>query len=75
MRAGINALTIVFVLGVAAGLALTPDGRQWLRHPTVMLGGEANASAPPSPVPAPVTAPVAAPAVLTLPKAMPRPVD
>ena len=57
MRAGINALTAVFVIGVLAGLALTPDGRAWLRHPTLMLGDKAAASAPP---PAVVPAPVAA---------------
>jgi len=45
------------VVGVLAGLVLTPDGRAWLRHPTVMLGDRAAASAPPAPV-APV-APVA----------------
>ncbi len=44
MRAGVNALTIAFVVGVVAGLALTPDGRAWIRHPTVMLGGQASAS-------------------------------
>jgi hypothetical protein len=57
LRAGINALTAVFVIGVLAGLALTPDGRAWLRHPTLMLGDKAAASAPP---PAVVPAPVAA---------------
>ena len=64
MRAGINALTAVFVIGVLAGLALTPDGRAWLRHPTIMLGDKAAASAPPpAAVPAPVAAvPAAAPA-------------
>lgn len=45
MRAGINALTVAFVVGVVAGLLLTPDGRGWLRHPTLMLGGKATASA------------------------------
>jgi hypothetical protein len=60
LRAGVNALTAVFVIGVLAGLALTPDGRAWLRHPTVMLGDKAAASAPPST--APVTAPAALPA-------------
>lgn len=59
MRAGINALTAIFVIGVLAGLALTPDGRAWLRNPTVMLGDKASASAPPSPAPPPVAAPVA----------------
>ncbi|MGZ9099025.1 MAG: SGNH/GDSL hydrolase family protein [Brevundimonas sp.] len=62
MRTGVNALTAVFVVGVLAGLALTPDGRAWLRHPTVMLGDRAAASAPPSPAPA-AAAPVVAPAV------------
>ncbi len=61
MRAGINALTAIFVIGVLAGLALTPDGRAWLRNPTVMLGDKAAASAPPPPAPV-VAAPVAAPA-------------
>ena len=45
MRAGINALTVAFVVGVLAGLLLTPDGRAWLSHPTLMFGGQANASA------------------------------
>ncbi|KQW78817.1 SGNH/GDSL hydrolase family protein [Brevundimonas sp. Root1279] len=63
MRAGINALTLVFVIGVAAGLALTPDGRHWLRNPTVMLGGEANASVQPaSGAPASAPVPIASPA-------------
>ena len=48
MKVGINALTAVFVVGVVAGLALTPDGRAWMRHPTLLLGGQASASAPPS---------------------------
>lgn len=60
MRAGINALTAIFVVGVLAGLALTPDGRAWLRNPTVMLGDKAAASAPPPPAPV-AAAPVAAP--------------
>ncbi len=63
LRAGINALTVVFVIGVLAGLALTPDGRAWLRHPTIMLGDKAAASAPPPATPAPAAAvPAAAPA-------------
>ena len=49
MRAGVNALTATFVVGVLAGLVLTPDGRAWLRHPTIMLGDRAAASAPPAP--------------------------
>lgn len=48
MKVGINALTAVFVVGVVAGLALTPDGREWMRRPTLLLGGQAAASAPPS---------------------------
>ncbi len=48
MKAGINALTATFVVGVIAGLALTPDGREWMRRPTLLLGGQAAASAPPS---------------------------
>ncbi|MEJ6789979.1 DUF459 domain-containing protein [Brevundimonas sp. BR2-1] len=59
MRAGINALTATFVVGVLAGLVLTPDGRAWLRHPTIMLGDKAAASAPPAPA-APAAVPVAA---------------
>ena len=59
MRAGINALTAIFVIGVLAGLALTPDGRAWLRNPTVMLGDKAAASAPPPAAPAAAPAPAA----------------
>lgn len=33
------------MVGVLAGLLLTPDGRAWLSHPTLMFGGQANASA------------------------------
>jgi hypothetical protein len=68
LRAGVNALTAVFVIGVLAGLALTPDGRAWLRHPTVMLGDRAAASAPPASAPAATHAalPVAAPPVATV---------
>ena len=64
LRAGVNALTVAFLVGVAAGLLLTPDGRQWLRHPTVMLGDRANASAPATPPPA-----AAAPAAVAAPPA------
>ncbi len=56
------------MVGVLAGLALTPDGRAWLRNPTVMLGDKAAASAPPSPAPvaaAPVVAPTPAMARVT----------
>ncbi len=59
LRAGINALTAIFVVGVLAGLALTPDGRAWLRNPTVMLGDKAAASAPPAPAPVIAAPPVA----------------
>ena len=61
LRAGINALTATFVVGVLAGLVLTPDGRAWLRHPTIMLGDKAAASAPPAPAAPAAPAPVAAP--------------
>ncbi|OYX55145.1 MAG: GDSL family lipase [Brevundimonas subvibrioides] len=57
MRAGINAVTAALVVGVLIGLALTPDGRGWLRRPTLMLGGDANASAGPEPM-APAVLPV-----------------
>jgi hypothetical protein len=62
LRAGINALTAIFVVGVLAGLALTPDGRAWLRNPTVMLGDRAAASAPPAAPARVAAAPVVAPA-------------
>ncbi|MDP1914292.1 DUF459 domain-containing protein [Brevundimonas sp.] len=68
MRAGVNALTAIFVVGVLAGLALTPDGRAWLRNPTVMLGDKAAASAPPTPAPVaapPTPAPIPAMARVT----------
>ncbi len=45
MKLGVNALTAAFVVGVLSGLVLTQDGRDWLRRPTLMLGGSANASA------------------------------
>lgn len=68
LRAGINAITAALVVGVVIGLALTPDGRGWLRRPTLMLGGAANASASPPPsATAPLAAPVSpAPAVSNL---------
>lgn len=47
LRAGINAVTAALVVGVVIGLALTPDGRDWLRRPTLMLGGAASASSSP----------------------------
>lgn len=66
MRAGINALTVAFVVGVVAGLALTPDGRAWMRNPTLMLGGSAVASPatpePTGPARAPAPVPVVHPA-------------
>ena len=66
MKLGVNALTAAFVVGVLSGLVLTQDGRDWLRRPTLMLGGSANASATTDVqrAPAPVAAP--APAVVPL---------
>jgi hypothetical protein len=49
VRAGVNAVTAALVVGVAIGLALTPDGRAWLARRTLMLGDAANASASPTP--------------------------
>ncbi|WP_428149944.1 SGNH/GDSL hydrolase family protein [Brevundimonas sp.] len=72
MRAGINAVTAALVVGVLIGLALTPDGRGWLRRPTLMLGGAANASASPPPTtvsPAALPAAPAAPAPVLTPLA------
>ncbi|MBL0969381.1 MAG: DUF459 domain-containing protein [Brevundimonas sp.] len=66
MRAGINALTVAFVVGVVAGLALTPDGRAWMRNPTLMLGGSAVAS-PVTPAPEPAVAPAVAPVAAPVP--------
>jgi hypothetical protein len=60
LRAGINTVTAALVVGIVIGLALTPDGRGWLRRPTLMLGGMANASAGPSPALTEAAAPVAA---------------
>ncbi len=51
MKAGINSLTAAVVVGVLIGLLLTQDGRAWLRHPTLMLGSTANASASPPAAP------------------------
>jgi hypothetical protein len=45
VKAGINAVTAALVVGVGIGLFLTQDGRAWLRRPTLILGGAANASA------------------------------
>jgi hypothetical protein len=69
VRAGINALTAALLIGVLIGLALTPDGRDWLRRPTFLFGSSANASAnappvepaAPPPVPAAPVAPVVTP--------------
>lgn len=58
MRAGVNAVTAALVVGLLGGLALTSDGRAWLRRPTLMLGDSANASASP-PAAARVVAPEA----------------
>lgn len=52
MRANINSLTAALLVGVGIGLVLTPDGRAWLRHPTLLLGSSANASAETEPEPA-----------------------
>jgi hypothetical protein len=60
VKLGVNALTAAFVVGVLSGLVLTQDGRDWLRRPTLMLGGSANASATTDVQRAP--APVATPA-------------
>lgn len=49
VRKVINALTLIFVVGIVAGLALTPDGRNWLRHPTLMLGKSQTAAASTAP--------------------------
>ena len=54
VRANINSLTAALLVGVGIGLVLTPDGRAWLRHPTLLLGSSANASAGPEPVTATV---------------------
>jgi hypothetical protein len=54
VRASINGLTAALVVGVLLGLILTPDGRQWLRRPTLLLGGSANASSAAPAVAAPV---------------------
>jgi len=45
-------------VGVLVGLLLTPDGRSWLRHPTLLLGGSANASAKAAAEPAASTVPM-----------------
>ena len=60
-------MTAALVVGVLIGLALTPDGRDWLRRPTLMLGDEANASASAAPIaPPPAPASAAPAAVLPL---------
>jgi uncharacterized protein len=67
VKLGVNALTAAFVVGVLSGLVLTQDGRDWLRRPTLMLGGSANASATSdvqrAPAPVAVPAPAAPPLV------------
>lgn len=68
LRAGINAVTAALVVGVVIGLALTPDGRGWLRQPTLMLGGAASASASP---PTTTVSPAALPAAVPPPGAPP----
>lgn len=64
LRAGINAVTAALVVGIGIGLVLTPDGRAWLRRPTLMLGG-ANASAGSGPI-EPAALPLAAPTLPVL---------
>jgi hypothetical protein len=54
VRANINSLTAALLIGVGIGLVLTPDGRSWLQHPTLLFGSTANASAGPEPVSAAV---------------------
>jgi len=54
VRANINSLTAALLVGVGIGLLLTPDGRAWIRHPTLLFGSTANASAGPEPVSAAV---------------------
>jgi hypothetical protein len=66
VRANINTLTAALVIGVGIGLVLTPDGRAWLRHPTLLLGSSANASAAAEPAPVvPVVASVPTGPVVT----------
>jgi len=66
LRAGINAVTAALVVGVGIGLILTPDGRDWLRHPTLVLGDQANASAGSvAPEPTAAVAPTAVAPALT----------
>ncbi|WP_253189157.1 DUF459 domain-containing protein [Brevundimonas sp. LM2] len=63
-------MTAALVVGIGIGLILTPDGRDWLRHPTLMLGGSANASAGRAPV-APSAMAAALPPVPVLPAPTP----
>ncbi|QTN18220.1 DUF459 domain-containing protein [Brevundimonas sp. AJA228-03] len=65
MKAGINAVTAALLVGIGIGLVLTPDGRTWLRHPTLMFGGVASASSGPGPG-APAALPDAGPVLPTL---------
>jgi hypothetical protein len=65
VRAGINSLTVALLVGVGIGLVLTPDGRSWLRHPTLLFGTGANASAPVVEPAVPVIATTPAPPVVT----------
>ncbi|MFN4091846.1 MAG: DUF459 domain-containing protein [Brevundimonas sp.] len=64
MRAGINSLTAALVVGILIGLVMTRDGRDWLRKPTLLLGGSANASDS-----GPAVSPPAAEAVKVIPVA------
>lgn len=63
MRTGINSLTAALLVGVAIGLVLTPDGRDWLRHPTLLLGSSANASVSATEPPPPTSIATAAPVI------------
>lgn len=62
-------MTATLVVGVLIGLALTPDGRGWLRRPTLMPGGAANASAGPPTTVSPAALPAAATAPVLTPLA------
>lgn len=49
VRVNVNSLAAALLAGVLIGLLLTPDGRGWLRSPTLLFGEAANASASPAP--------------------------
>ena len=58
-------MTAALVVGVGIGLLLTPDGRAWLQHPTLLMGSSANASASPKPA-EPAALPSTTPVLPTL---------